>query len=280
MSPYKNIIDFFKQYLLSYLRKLSLLRNLSAQLGDVFLNAANYCHWIANINNTELFRIRDLNQESLFELHYPGQKKSDKFSVIIPTMWKSERTLNLLEELNSCDLIEEIIIIDNCFYNRPQFNLKKCKLITQKNNIYVNPAWNLGVNLAKNNLIAICNDDIHFDVKSTFDFISRNTSFLGCIGIHPQSYQAESDGFSLETGYDTDKGWGCLMFCKKENWIEIPGNLKIGYGDDWLALTNRPHYSLVCKTKIETEMSTTSKRNEFRPIISSDIQTWKRIFHT
>ena len=69
------------------------------------------------------------------------------------------------------------------------------------------------------------------------------------------------------------------MFCKKENWVEIPNNLKIGYGDDWLAITNKPHFSLLHKTKIETEMSTTSSRKEFNSIVSSDIRTWTQIFN-
>ncbi len=35
------------------------------------------------------------------------------FSVIVPTMWRSERTLPMLQKLNDCDYVSEIILIDN-----------------------------------------------------------------------------------------------------------------------------------------------------------------------
>jgi hypothetical protein len=258
-------------------------KNWIVSLKDAFLNIANYCQFIATISYNELMRIKELIKSNKLEIDYDlinKQPKLDRFSIIIPTMWKSDRTLKLLEDLNSCDLVDEILIIDNCFYKRPTFNFSKVKIFEQSENIYVNPAWNLGIKKANNNLICVCNDDINFDVDSTFDFILKNKDILGCIGVHPKSYSKNSDDFIIESGYHTGGGgWGCLMFCKKENWVEIPNNLKIGYGDDWLAITNKPHFSLLHKTKIETEMSTTSSRKEFNSIVSSDIRTWKKIFN-
>ena len=38
----------------------------------------------------------------------------------------------------------------------------KVQRLEQDNNIFVNPAWNLGVEQAKNENICICNDDVLF----------------------------------------------------------------------------------------------------------------------
>jgi hypothetical protein len=251
------------------------------ELKDAFSNAANYCQFIANLTYDELWKLKELYESGELKPDYDLFEKkptSNKFSVIIPTMWKSERTFKLLNELNDCDLVDEIIIIDNSPTKKPDFYFQKCRILTQESNIYVNPAWNLGVKLAKNNLLSICNDDINFNVNKTFEYMLKNQNILGCVGVHPKSYTTDSE-IKIEEGYHTGGGgWGCLMFCKKENWVQIPENLKIGYGDDWIAITNRPHFSLIHEDKILTEMSTTSSRKEFNPVVSSDIRTWKRIF--
>ena len=36
-----------------------------------------------------------------------------KFSIIIPTLWKSERIHQLLLDLIKCEFVDEIILIDN-----------------------------------------------------------------------------------------------------------------------------------------------------------------------
>lgn len=244
---------------------------------DAFNNAANYCQWVAMLPVEEIDYYREKYKNGKLIINY---EKQEYFSVIIPTMWGSNKTEKLLKELNKCVLIDEIIIIDNNPKDRIELNdLDKIKIITTKENIYVNPAWNLGVKNSQNNLICLCNDDINFDVNDVFNFIYDNNQNLGCIGVHPDSYKMKNGLNKLSESYHTGGGgWGCLIFCKKENWIEIPDNLKIGYGDDWIAITNKPHYSLKTKENIVTDMSTTSSKKEFNSIIQSDIKLWKRIF--
>jgi glycosyltransferase involved in cell wall biosynthesis len=36
-----------------------------------------------------------------------------KYSVIIPTLWKSDRTNKLISDLRECMYVDEIIVIDN-----------------------------------------------------------------------------------------------------------------------------------------------------------------------
>ena len=75
----------------------------------------------------------------------------DKYSIIIPTLWKSNRIGKLLFDLIKCEFVDEIILIDNAGKFFEHFEaLDKVKLVQMGENIYVNPAWNLGIKLAKN----------------------------------------------------------------------------------------------------------------------------------
>lgn len=69
------------------------------------------------------------------------------FSVIIPTMWKSKRTQGMLSALEASEHVKEIVLIDNDPSARKSVKLehfKKLIHLPQEENIFVNPAWNLG----------------------------------------------------------------------------------------------------------------------------------------
>ncbi len=146
----------------------------------------------------------------------------DKYSVIIPTLWKSNRIHKLLWDLIKCEFVDEIILIDNASkYFEYYEALDKVKLVQTSENIYVNPAWNLGIKIAKNNNIALLNDDINFD-PNIFGLINSETlSNYGIIGMGEGNYKGPIDE---ERGPYIDKwnpgindwGWGCfVMFHKK-----------------------------------------------------------------
>ena len=92
-----------------------------------------------------------------------GKIRHQAISFIIPTLWRPDTTLELLQFLERSEDVQEIIIIDNAPSHRPDLpQLRKLHLVEQDSNCYVNPAWNLGVELAQSNLICLCNDDILF----------------------------------------------------------------------------------------------------------------------
>jgi len=186
----------------------------------------------------------------------------NKFSVIIPTLWKSNRIHKLLWDLIKCDYVDEIILIDNAGkYFEYYEALDKVKLVQVEENIYVNPAWNLGIKIAKNDLVALVNDDINFDTN-IFGVITKDIlSEFGIIGQSEFNYKVNnSDEPVLEkwTGKVRDWGWGCLIMLDKNNWIDIPDNIKIWYGDDYIFKCNPSPKSTLKNFNIETEMSTTS----------------------
>ncbi len=186
----------------------------------------------------------------------------EKYSVVIPTLWKSNRIGKLLFDLIKCEFVDEIILIDNAGKFFENFEaLDKVKLVQVEENMYVNPSWNLGVMVAKNNSIALVNDDINFN-PNIFGVITKEIlSEYGIIGQSEFNYKGKnSDEPILEkwTGKVRDWGWGCLIMFDKKNWIDIPENIKIWYGDDFIFKCNPAPKSTMKNFNIETEMSTTS----------------------
>ena len=85
-------------------------------------------------------------------------------SIIMPTLWKGEHYKKMLPQLDSHPLVGEIIVVDNDTTSTDQqiFNLKKLKYLPQKENVYVNPAWNLAVLEATCDSICLYSDDVLF----------------------------------------------------------------------------------------------------------------------
>ena len=155
------------------------------------------------------------------------------FSVIIPTMWASKRINYMLSCMIEDDRVGEIIIIDNNPKERIlRVNSPKIIILEQKENIFVNPAWNLGVKNAKNENICIANDDILFDNIDVLDFVEKHID-KGVIGMNTANYYPDviGDGSyqiikNEEDGTARNWGWGCLFFIKKSNWSKIPDDLR------------------------------------------------------
>lgn len=203
---------------------------------------------------------------------------SDKFSVIIPTIWLSDRIHNLLSDLNQCENVGEIILIDNTgeFNSKITNPVSKLKVISEGKNIYVNPAFNWGVSIAKFENLCISNDDVNFDT-SVFEFI-KNHIDKGVIGQWTGNYYIKdgSKNFNLEKTQTRPSGWGCLLFLKKKNWINIPNNLKIACGDDFLFETVYGGAWQLTGLPIDTHMSSSSNRSQFLKIQSDDIEAYSK----
>jgi len=199
-----------------------------------------------------------------------------KYSIIIPTLWKSNRIHKLLRDLIKCQFVDEIILIDNAgkFFEYYEA-LDKVKLVQVEENIYVNPAWNLGIKIAKNDLVALINDDINFDT-SIFGVIDENIlNTFGIVGMGEGNYKEQIDernGLILDAWKPdvNDWGWGCMILLNKKYWIDIPDNIKIWYGDNFIKDVNPAPKACLRNFKIETEMSTTSDEKEWDKIKTED----------
>lgn len=207
-----------------------------------------------------------------------------KFSVIIPTIWKGPWISELLNRFCNTDYVDDIILIDNDFKNAlPIIEHKKIRRIIPNENLFVNPSWNLGVSLAKNENIIISNDDILFNVEKYFEFLCsiNDLSTYGIIGVN-------SDNYSLDTDIDitlnrygevhNTGGWACLLAFHEKSWKPIPEQLKIYYGDNFIHMTCSPILE-IRGIKIETVMSSSANTSIewVKKITDNDLTEWYKI---
>ena len=203
----------------------------------------------------------------------------DKYSVIIPTLWKSDRTKRLITDLQECDYVDEIIIIDNSYHGHQDTKVEKIRFVSFGGNIYVNPSWNKGIELAKNECIALCNDDINFN-PNIFGVIDESIlTYTGIIGMGEGNYKDEIDkekGSYIDIWEPdvNDWGWGCLIMLKKSHWLPIPNEIKIWYGDNIIKDVNSVSKGVLRNFKVETEMSTTSDETEWDEVKKKDYENF------
>ena len=211
---------------------------------------------------------------------------------IIPTMWrKSLFTINVLKYYVSLDEITKIIIIDNDIGRRPKsevFDSNKIKIIDYGKNLYVNESWNRGMENAGEDLICICNDDIRVDklaISLISEFESLNPNAIDLIGV---SNDISTKCFGIcrfkmdltkNIGLQAGGLFGIAMFIRKKNYKPIPKDLKVWFGDDFLARSCKNVYT-ISPIKITGGMSATvsSIRKEggnIDEIIEIDKFNWK-----
>jgi len=199
------------------------------------------------------------------------------FSVIIPTIWKSKEITNLIDDLNKNNNVTEIILIDNSpkenFLTSDLLNVKT-KVFKFENNMYVNPSWNFGVLKSNEDNIVLCNDDITFN---SFIFNVLNVEDETLFGIDSSCYNLEKDSsLQIKDIKTRCYGYGCLMFFKKKFFKQIPEQLKIWYGDDFLFKIFK-NKKCISGLKINTKMSSSSELPEFKNLILSDIRNWNNL---
>ena len=168
----------------------------------------------------------------------------NKFSYVVPTMGRYEPFWQFLEDLCHFDVIDEILVIDNDKTKTLRNNHPKVKWLGDGNNMGVNPAWNLGIAKARNECICVANDDIVFALQTFYrvqDALSDEKPLIGMSAGDPIWKQPPiTDGTIQVTPWITGEsthGFGCLWFIKKSWFVPIPENLKIYYGDNWVADT-------------------------------------------
>ena len=156
-------------------------------------------------------------------------------SYIIPTLWKSKfifETINLFKQIN--DDQAELIIIDN---NQGTFTDPdpRIKVFKMPQNIFVNPAWNLGVNFSKNNRVCIINDDVNFNLPRFHHFVLETGVKAVCYNSTTWETTQDEEKWELieyPTPNRRPPGIGQMMYLHKENWTELPYEMKLWYGDD------------------------------------------------
>lgn len=169
----------------------------------------------------------------------------NRFSVIIPTMWRCQEIFyrGLSNYVNN-PLIDDIIIINNDVNKTPDWDIfrnEKIRIINQEKNIYVNKAFNIGVELSKNEKLCFANDDIVFDMRLMDKLYNRIIPENGAHGIitgeakfgHPPTTDGAINFIEWYPGFIIH-GFGQIMIMHKKNWIPIIDELNLYFGDDYI----------------------------------------------
>ena len=197
-----------------------------------------------------------------------------KFSVVIPTMWKYEPFVNFLKDIVECPSVDEVIIINNAVdltpaeYDKSLRHHEKIIEISYGENIFVNPAWNIGVQTSRNKKVCIINDDIIFDLRLFHHadrVLNEHTGVLGlCQGSTDWNQPTLIDGSIDIRPWNNEviSAYGCLMFVHKDWWIDIPSDLKVYFGDNWIfdtCLMRGLHPHIITNLLFHTPYAVTSR---------------------
>lgn len=186
---------------------------------------------------------------------------TEKFSLIIPTMWYAPQIKSMIGQYIDADLIAQIIIINNNAAQTPAYikrmQSSKLLLIDPGKNIFVNPAWNLGAAHA-NHTIILANDDIIINkllellqllAASPYDLVgaSVNNKLISSKALSP-----------LKNGSPFPRrSFGCFMMVR--NYTYIPEQMLVYSGDVMLyKMAKKP--AIIKGDYIFTPISTTIRK--------------------
>jgi DNA-directed RNA polymerase subunit H (RpoH/RPB5) len=211
-------------------------------------------------------------------------------SVIVPTMLLCPYDVFTysIVEMQKNDLVGEIIIINNSnkkILDELKISEDKLVILDQKENIGVNPAWNLGLSIAKHNNYVIINDDVlcSSHIYNKCEYILRESPEIGMVTVTTM-HNINNDQYSKIKYTDNIKvsteikdgrvGW--FMSGRVEEWVIIPKEFKIFYGDDIVylevSLNNKKSVILTSDT-IGHFTSTTSRT--FTKYMYSELPYWR-----
>lgn len=164
---------------------------------------------------------------------------------VVPTMWNYLPFWDFAKHIVNVDVVSELFIINNDPDKTPDLEIlkhPKVKMVSFGKNIGVNPAWNCGAMGSKSDIICISNDDIIFDTKVFYEVSQFLTDKIGILGLSER--RPERNEYPVNTGQieftpfelgKTDRyGYGVLYFIHKNNWKDIPHQLLMFYGDNFV----------------------------------------------
>ncbi len=186
------------------------------------------------------------------------------FSVVIPTLQRSPDLWPLVQQCSAHPLVLEVLVINNA--KAPlTWDSPKVRVLQQAENIYVNPAWNLGALEARGDWLAIINDDVRFG-DAAFDVAARllRTGLVGLVAPDEASYLEDVRGRpTWRLQFEFNAKLGTFMCLRRADYSPIPDELKIWGGDNWLFWSQLKPNATIKNVQFVTDMGTTTSDPEF-----------------
>lgn len=202
------------------------------------------------------------------------------FSVIIPTLQRSAELRPLVEQCAAHPLVAEVLVINNAT-GPLHWPSPKVRVLHQERNIFVNPAWNLGVREASAQWLAIVNDDVRFD-DDVFDYVAKllRRGCYGIIGPDPSCFERLRSGrirHRIAPFFSFKGPFGTFMCMRRTDYVPIPEEMRIWGGDDWLFMRQRKPNAVLLSARFETDMGTTSASPEFQALRQTELERCRPI---
>lgn len=144
------------------------------------------------------------------------------FSVVIPTLQRSDDLHAVVELCAAHPLVAEVLVINNA--PAPlTFGSGKVRVLDQSENIFVNPAWNLGAREATGEYLAIINDDILFDPAAlTHAHRALRRGLFGVIGPAQDGFNTPAHGrrrIRIAPFFSFKGSFGTFMCLRREDYV-------------------------------------------------------------
>ena len=217
------------------------------------------------------------------------EKNTDKMSIIIPTVWAAnDYTIKSLLTLEKENAVDEIIVVNNNKQHTPHWinAFSKVRIVDFGRRMYFNESINFAIDLCRNDICCIYNDDITCDPR-IFNYILNNIHEQhGCIFISPKYINTKnrSEGNLIPVNdimkHGLHHGSGMLMFLRKKDFIKIPEELVHHFGDTFIFQINKKQNKqnyIVEGFPIQTPGSL-SEDDQVRSVIQKDWQMHKKVF--
>ncbi|MDY3677852.1 MAG: glycosyltransferase family A protein [Actinomyces urogenitalis] len=203
------------------------------------------------------------------------------FSAVIPTLHQPTYLHGLIEVLTEHEAVDEVIVVNNSAEELRWLSATppKTRVLDQKENIFVNPAWNLGAREARGSHLLILNDDIVLPRAyiSTIASLYRHAA-PGMVAPAPSSFTRRRDGLPfISPAYHRPRGFGVAMAIAREDWVPIPEHLKVFFGDDWQFLSQRKRNYVLHGYRVDTPMSVSSTAPSICALMHSEHEAFSLI---
>lgn len=205
---------------------------------------------------------------------------STRFTVVIPTLQRAPELEETTLRCAAHPLVEEVLVINNHTSPLP-FAHPRLRVLQQEQNIFVNPAWNLGAREARGDLLAIVNDDVLFEDEAlTHAARILRRGLFGIVG--PDLSTFHDDGsrrisHRLARHNAPTRLFGTFMCLRTRDYVPVPDELKIWGGDDWLIANQRRPPAALIRTPFRTDMSTTTRAEEFQRMFLAEREATDRL---
>lgn len=196
-------------------------------------------------------------------------------TVIIPTLQHSEHLSGLLDLYAAHPRVGEIIVINNEPTRLLCHPSPKVRVLHQEQNIFVNPAWNLGFKESKFDYLIISNDDIMIAPEVVTDGLrALDSGKYPIIGLDGGSlFRKVATRPKLRVATAVNRPYGTLMFLRRADYLYIPEDILIYAGDDWLFWRQPRLNAILIGHVLQTPMAVSSGRAEFGAQKAAD-QAW------